>query len=106
MVKVQSDRMKACVLREEEAAVPQRQPSPSAPRMAARLCLLPSAKISLSAPHEASFALDDLHVEVRPPLLHEVNIYSTVNGMLLSLLRFPTSYWGTSQRQVLFFFPE
>lgn len=41
-----------------------------------------------------------------PPLLHEVNIYSTVNGMLLSLLRFPTSYWGTSQRQVfVFFFP-
>lgn len=67
MVKVQSDRMKACVLHEKEAAVPQRQPSPSAPRMAARLRLLPSAKISLSVPREASFALDDLHVEVLPP---------------------------------------
>lgn len=38
------------------------------------------------------------------PPLHEVNIYSTVNGMLLSFLRFPTSYWETSQRQEGFFF--
>ena len=62
---------------------------------------------SLFPPSEASFALDDFHVEVSPPLSHnKVNIYSSVNSTLLSLWTvvfplFPTNYWGTSWGQII-----
>lgn len=49
----------------------------------------PPSKVSLSFPCEASFALNDLHMEALPRHLHKVSIYSIVSGMLLSLLRFP-----------------
>lgn len=83
------------------AVIPQRQPAPSATRMAACLCLLHlEPPLSLfppqfrcPSPHcEASFALGDCHVEVTPsptrthPHPHKVNIYCSVKGtMLLSL---------------------